>query len=472
MDWKTLLNRERPRKSTSSGDHREEFERDFDRSIFSNPVKRLQDKAQVFPLEPCDAVRTRLTHSLEVSSVARGLATKAGKWLVAEKEIEQGTERQIEAIAATAALIHDLGNPPFGHAGEAAIREWFINHAASVAMARPDEKQAHDFLSREFGGDEQCVFDFLRFEGNAQTLRLVTKLQILADFNGLNLTFGTLSAATKYTAASHKVAASGDKAMKKPGFFASENDIVGRVRDATGTGNARNPITYLVEASDDIVYSVADVEDGVKKGVISWSEIEGRLKESGDDVQPSLEESLTRKNSILKAGRESVPSHLSDDIHASAFRTAVIGVAVGEAFEMFKKAYGAIMSGTYQSDLISDCAAAPLINALKGIGAQRIYCTPSTLKLEIMGRRIIADLMTLFWEGAEKLPTDKEPKTKDFPGRIGALLSKNYREVFRCMSTDRDLPDPYRRYQLVTDYVCGMTDSFARTLHRELFNAA
>src|ERR1700761_6089923 len=115
MNWPTLLNRNRRRPTTSMGDHRTEFERDFDRSVFSTPVKRLQDKAQVFPLEPHDAIRTRLTHSLEVSAVARGLAIHVGKWLVEQKEIAAGMDRAIEAIASTCGLIHDLGNPPFGH---------------------------------------------------------------------------------------------------------------------------------------------------------------------------------------------------------------------------------------------------------------------------------------------------------------------------------------------------------------------
>jgi dGTPase len=125
MNWTKLLNADRRRQTTSPGDHRIEFERDFDRSVFSTPVKRLQDKAQVFPLEPHDAVRTRLTHSLEVSSVARGLATRTAKWLLEAREISPGMDRSIEAIAATCGLIHDLGNPPFGHAGEDAIRSWF-----------------------------------------------------------------------------------------------------------------------------------------------------------------------------------------------------------------------------------------------------------------------------------------------------------------------------------------------------------
>ena len=203
MDWNTLLCQERQRSSTSpSGDHRSEFERDLDRAVFSTPVKRLQDKAQVFPLEPNDAIRTRLTHSLEVSAVARGLAIAVGKWLRDNDIIELGMERSIEAIAATCGLIHDLGNPPFGHSGEDAIRSWFSRSLT--------EKGLRALL----GNNEQLVQDFLRFDGNAQSLRLVTKLQILADFNGLNLTFGTLSASCKYISPSHESPAlrdSGDK---------------------------------------------------------------------------------------------------------------------------------------------------------------------------------------------------------------------------------------------------------------------
>jgi dGTPase len=153
MNWTKLLNADRRRQTTSPGDHRIQFERDFDRAVFSNPVKRLQDKAQVFPLEPHDAVRTRLTHSLEVSSVARGLATAAAKWLRARKHISGDMDRAIEAIAATCGLIHDLGNPPFGHAGEDAIRSWF---------KRPERDK---LLRVSLNGDEQQIQDFLKFEG-------------------------------------------------------------------------------------------------------------------------------------------------------------------------------------------------------------------------------------------------------------------------------------------------------------------
>jgi len=170
MDWNKLLCKERPRKTTISGDFRKEFERDLDRAMFSTPVKRLQDKAQVFPLEPNDAVRTRLTHSLEVMSVARGLAIAVGRWLLAKGDIEQPMERGIEAVAAVCCLIHDLGNPPFGHSGEDSIREWF-----KVCLGEEE-------LRKLLYANEQHIQDFLKFDGNAQSLRLVTKLQTLADF--------------------------------------------------------------------------------------------------------------------------------------------------------------------------------------------------------------------------------------------------------------------------------------------------
>lgn len=460
MNWKQLLNPNRPRLSSMGPDHREQFERDYDRAIFSTPVKRLQDKAQVFPLEPHDAVRTRLTHSMEVSAVARGLAISVGKWLLEEKHIESGMERQIEAIASTCGLIHDLGNPPFGHAGEDAIREWFKKRGAPT-------------LREELNGDEQRVQDLLQFEGNAQTLRLVSKLQILADFNGLNLTYGTLSAACKYVAESHKANKDHhDHARTKPGFFSSENDLIQKIREQTGTGDARNPITFLVEAADDIVYSVADIEDGIKKGIITWKEVEDTLVEEGKtDTNGTVQKVLALKEKILKTGRDKVPSNLSDDVHGSAFRTASISILLPDAAATFQKYYDNIMVASYHGELVGDGECKAYVKTLKRIGRSRIYCTHSTLKLELMGRVIIQDLLDLFWEGAEILTTDGKVHTKNFAGRAGALISPNYRQAFcNFASADGGCNDRFHRYLLVTDQVCGMTDTFAQRLHAELKN--
>ncbi len=482
MNWDTLLNSERPRKSSSGGDHREEFERDYDRVVFSSPVKRLQDKAQVFPLEPHDSVRTRLTHSMEVSSVARGLARKVSKdFLLPKGHIKDGQDRQIEAIAGTCGLIHDLGNPPFGHSGEDAIQEWFrkfFNKGELLAL---------------LGGRQELVDDFLRFEGNAQTMRIVAKLHVLADYNGLNLTFGTLSALCKYTASSMEVGTVVDHAKSKPGYFTSEKSLIEGIRQKTGTGDARNPIAFLIEAADDIVYSVADIEDGVKKRILSWPELQFLLKDAAllelaaiwDDKDPAtkdaklkaasdtVERVLEGKARVLKPSEN--PADLPDDVHAAAFRTAAIGVLVEAAAREFEQNYDAIMEGRFngkgEGELVGTGEQAPFVELLKFIGRTKIYCTHSNLKLELQGRKVISDLLTLFWEGASVLEPGKAPKPKSFAGKSQSLLSDAYRKVFAHSAVqEKDLPVDYHRLQLVTDYVCGMTDSFAKRLHSELTN--
>ena len=458
MDWSRLLNPNRRRQTTIPTDPRSQFERDFDRSVFSTPVKRLQDKAQVFPLDPHDAVRTRLTHSLEVSSVARGLAARCAKWLLARDKITGDMARSIETIAATCGLIHDLGNPPFGHAGEDAIRAWFERPERTNLLASLNDQQTQDFL---------------KFEGNAQSLRLVAKLQILADDSGLNLTFGTLSALMKYVASSEQATKEPDHAFQKPGYFASEADIVKEIRRATGTDEARNPICFLVEAADDISYLAADVEDAVKKGVLPWDDIEEQLQAAKSDC--SVKEALDCWNTILGADQPGVPRDLEDDIKASAFRTAAIKVMLDRAFRVFEHQYEEIIEGSYPGSLLEDSAAAELAKLLRTIGRERVYSTRSTLTLELMGRHVIGGLMDVFWEGAEKIPpmappNMAPPNMSDFAGKAAALFSPNYVEVFRRSVRGGSLPVAYYRLQLVTDYICGMTDSFAKNLHAELFN--
>jgi len=464
MEWKRLLNKERRRKSTMSGDHRAEFERDWDRTIFSTPVKRLQDKTQVFPLDPNDAVRTRLTHSLEVSSVARGLAIKVSQWLLAENKIKPGMDRAIEAIASTCGLVHDIGNPPFGHSGEDAIRYWF---GTQFPVTKDQDGYELDPLLQLLDNKQHLVNDFRHFEGNAQALRLLSKLQILADFYGLNLTYGTLSASCKYVAASTEVKHGGDHAYTKPGYFASEADIVKEIRAKTGTGSARNPITFLVEVADDAVYSVADIEDAVRKRIFTWKEVDHLLGKKDAAIKDAKE----RANRILKSGGSKIPKGLPCDVYASAFRTGSIGVVVDAAFEAFKKNYNAIMDGSYRHELVEASTASGLVAKLKDIARQRAYATPPNLKLELMGRKVICDLMDVFWEGAEKLPLGEPPKPKKFVGKAGALLSENYRRVFQHWIKEQPhLPHTYHRLLLVTDYISGMTDSFATKLHKELFN--
>ncbi|ATB30019.1 dGTP triphosphohydrolase [Melittangium boletus] len=469
LDWNKLLCNRRLRElnggSPSARDEQElrsEFDRDYDRAVFSTPVRRLQDKTQVFPLEPNDAVRTRLTHSLEVSTLTRGLARAVAQKLASTERITQEQALSIEVIATTCGLIHDVGNPPFGHAGEKAISSWFQQKLA----LEPGFFQ--EFDNHQLGS--QLRNDFLEFEGNAQTLRIISKLQLLADRHGLNLTVGTLSAAMKYTAASNQTGKAAH--THKTGYFASEQKVVDRIREETGTQAARNPIAYLVEACDDTIYATVDLEDGVKKGVITWKDLEQALP----DVAPEEAKDFIREQ--LKTAASYIDGHVQkepelalkgralDEAKAQHFRTVVIGKTKTAVIETFEAQYASIMSGDYSGELIADSKANKLIKACKTVGRNHVYSSTQTLKLEILGRRVIHDLMDIFWEGASAYTPSG--KMSGFNEKIYNLLSRNYRTVFEQALRNSDLPASYHRFQLVTDYVCGMTDTFACKLHSEL----
>jgi dGTPase len=463
MEWETLLNRKRIREIMSSGsstrgsrDSRTEFERDYGRILYSTPVRRLSDKAQVFPLEPNDSVRTRLTHSLEVSSVARDLAAQAARRIPG---IQPQQISDVASIASACGLVHDLGNPPFGHAGELAIQDWF-------------KRRELTFFDPLGGIDDQLAQDFLRFEGNAQTLRLLTKLQVLADEFSLNLTAGTLSAALKYTSPSAPRNEDCPHECAKPGYFASESEIVNIIRHETGTGNARNPIAYLVEAADDIVYSTVDIEDSIRKGVITWDYVCNMIgvasgKASGD-------QRTICDNTLNRAARE-IHRHLTgkakEHALAQAFRTAAIGEMVPSAVETFAARHASILNGDYHIELLQDdsCTAKTLVNVCKDILKKTTYQDEGILRLELMGRTVIHDLMDIMWSDSSGF--GKSIDTKTYEGKIYLLISENYRRVFEeVLGRQHPHPDVYYRLQLITDQISGMTDTYACTLHRSLMN--
>jgi dGTPase len=265
LKWADLMSETRrksigkPRKQKKDGEHRTETERDFDRILFSTPVRRLADKTQVFPLEKIDSVRTRLTHSHEVSNLARSV----GIALVYGSNVFEGygdAGRNIPAMLATVGLAHDIGNPPFGHQGEQAIGSWFELHEADVFGDTAEKK--NPAISSDMR------LDYLKFEGNAQALRILTKLQLINDEFGLNLTCGSLAALMKYPVYSHETDDQ-SVASKKFGCFHSERKVCEQIWEETGLrSGVRHPLAFIMEACDDIAYSVLDVEDAVKK---EWS---------------------------------------------------------------------------------------------------------------------------------------------------------------------------------------------------------
>jgi len=457
MEWDRLLSAKRVRElfngsitPKDKGDLRSAFDQDYGRAVFSTPVRRLQDKAQVFPLDPCDAVRTRLTHSMEVSSVARDIARAVSDWLVEIDALSAKDARSLETIAATCGLIHDLGNPPFGHAGERAISDW-------IRKKNESEDILHDL-------NEQQRQDFLKFEGNAQTIRLTAKLQVLSDHHGLNFTSATMSAACKYIAASHQINEE-QRELKKPGFFASESNLIERIRQETETGTARHPLCYLIEAADDICYLTVDLEDATKKGVIRWNEIKELVRNANGATIIDRAKNYLDQNPGLAS---SAHSSESDNLHAQAFRTFAIGSLVVAAIDSFKSNYEQIITGEFHDELMSTGTASGLASALAEFAKKRVYCCEDNLRLEVMGRKVIWDLMDLFWEAAKN--ADDSGVRGGFAEKLYNLMSSNYRGVFEQACGKDSLPLRYHQLQLVTDYVCGMTDTFACSLHRQLCN--
>jgi dGTPase len=394
--------------------------------------------------------------------VARDLSQAAvrrlGKW------IPQECAPAISTIAATCALLHDVGNPPFGHAGERAIQDWFA------------EKLGEDprFIGTlvEKGGDHAIFHpaaqDFLQFDGNAQMVRLVGRLQVLSDANGLNLTFATLSAACKYV-----VSASDTQAdvhdRSKPGFFETERELIERVQEETGTGVARNPITYLVEAADDIVNVCIDLEDGIRKRVFGFSEMIEDLERNGAGG-----EAVALKNAAEAFVRKSGLSGLNIDVvYAQAFRTRLMAKLIPAVLNEFQNSYDRIMIGDYGHELVRRSDAAVLYNACKEVIKRRIFCSSEVLRLEIMGRKVIHDLLDLYWEGVSPEVRDD----KAFSTKLYTIISDNYRHAFEqdLKRSYSQLPaaaqQHYLRLRLVCDQVAGMTDAHAVQQHQALTNS-
>lgn len=467
MSWDQLLDKTRIRKAIEGKDSvkaateaRSEFERDRDRTIYSNPVRRLIGKTQVFPMDPNDLVRTRLVHSLEVSTVAEGLASQIVREVISKREasLEEEQRQAISKIAETCGLVHDLGNPPFGHAGELAIASWFEGKRKS--------NEAEQFFSPLGGPNSQKAQDFLHFEGNAQTMRILTNTHLLGHDYGLNLTCATTAAARKYLASSLNANKEGiDHAYAKPGYFFSEDEIVNLVSERTGTEGRRHPITFLVEAADDVVYSVVDIEDGVKKRILTWRQVR-------ESLDARCGESSLYVRAIKRTEDQLASAYTSDSAYAQAFRVNAISELVLAAVQLFGDRYDEIMEGIYVAELTRDPGyeGAALVKACKDLLRDTVFRQEDVLRLEVRGRRVLHDLMELFWEGVSEFVVKGPVGTSSYAGKLYLLIAESHRAVFekRLAATTGD--GVYLGLQLVTDYVSGMTDGYACRLHEDLVN--
>jgi dGTPase len=453
MNWQQLISSRRAGPSDHPAEDRTEFEDDLGRIVFSTPVRRLQDKTHVFPLEPHDSVRTRLTHSLEVSSVARDLSQAACRRLADRIPIEYS--HAISTIAAACALLHDVGNPPFGHAGEKAIQDWFTH------------KLAQDRHLAAVFAESTAAQDFFQFDGNAQMVRLATRLQVLSESNGLNLTFGTLSGACKYVVSARDTCPDHHE-RSKPGFFETERELICQVQHETGTGMSRNPITYLVEAADDIVNVCIDLEDGVRKGIFRWQEMVEELERFGAGGTAIA----LKEDAQAQVGKRSLAGYGSGDVFAQAFRTNLMSRLIPAALDEFQESYDAIMTCDYGYELVRQSRLGGLYNACKEVVRRHIFRSPEVLRLEIMGRKVIQDLLDLYWEGVAPELRDE----KGFSNKVYSIISDNYRNAYE-QDLNRNFPtiEPaikrdYLKLRLVCDQVAGMTDAYAVRQHKLLAN--
>lgn len=457
--WSKLLNQTRRKPKTAKKSEcaavlteaRTQFERDYDRILFSTPVRRMADKTQVFPLDPNDSVRTRLTHSHEVANLCRSLGTSLAHGVLRDVGV-RSPARDIPAILAAAGLSHDLGNPPFGHSGERAIQHWMAGHKLLLKPLTDAQRQ-----------------DFLRFEGNAQTLRLLTRLQLINDDFGLNLTAATLAVIMKYPTSSDRVDGR-NCATKKHGYFQSEAHIVQDVWARTGLKQGRrHPLTFVMEACDDIAYGVLDAEDAVKKGLASFSDLMAYLKREippNSTCQSVIADALADHAEYCSYGLS--PGELND-ISMQKFRVYAIALMVDRVRTAFEQNLDRLLRGAITTGLLDLSGAQPLSESLKCFVREHAYRHRSVLALESFGFNVIQDLMDLLWGAIENRrgpAIGSGPPMTPFAAFCYQRISENYRRVFE--SSADSLPLRYRELQLLTDMIAGMSDSYAVNLRDDL----
>lgn len=470
MNWTELLCKERIRsfqKSTISGDLRTEFEKDYHRIIGSSSFRRLQDKTQVFPLDKSDYVRTRLTHSLEVSSFAKSLAQMTGEMIIRERKDNDFTgqnKEDISNILQCAGLLHDIGNPPFGHFGETTIRDWFKRN---MKILEYKGKKISEVL------ESVMLNDFYHFEGNAQAFRLVTKLHFLVDDNGMNLTKALLGTIIKYPVSSVEVddgiyKKTGNIKYKKIGYFHADRDNFNDVQKETGTNGNRHPLTYLLEAADDIAYKTADIEDSFEKGKITYEVLLKELETRASLQQDNKEyiqfiDILKRKyDKALKKGYQ------KPEIYAvQNWVVNIQGSMIYKAAESFINNYNAIMDGLYKYDLFYNTSVEYIMHDLGDIAYKYSFTSKSIYKLEIAASMILEFLLDKFIDAV--IYYDTEEEMTSLQKKLVSLISKDYMRIYKISSKDKSEAEKlYLRLLLVTDYISGMTDGFAKDLYQEL----
>lgn len=444
MQWNEILikYRYKQKPNSSVSIERSEFEVDFDRIIFSSAFRKLQDKTQVIPMPEEDFVHTRLTHSLEASSVGRSLGRKAGNYLTKKypELAEMGiSSYDIGSIVATASLAHDIGNPPFGHSGEAAISEYFLN-----GNGRKFESAINDELKWN---------DLINFEGNANGFRILTNYTGGPD-GGLRLCYPTLAAFTKYPRENIPSSLPDRASQKKYGVFQSERDIFRQVaqelklinlNNDSSINYLRHPLAFLVEAADDICYSIIDFEDGLRLKLIDFTYAERFLF-------PILGD-LVNKEKLY---------HMHIDEQIAFLRASVINILVEDMSELFIKHEEAMLQGTFDTSLIKLSKYSQFIEDIKKITRQKVYQSRPVLEIEAAGFEVIGGLLDICIEAVNNISLNdgrKYFKSK----KILELIPEHF--IGRNKIPEQDI---YIRIIKICEFIAGMTDSYAIHFYKKL----
>ena len=439
MNWEQLLSLKRSgdtskRQRNQQDETRLGFEVDFDRIVFSSSFRSLQDKTQVIPVSQTDFVHTRLTHSMEVSVVGRSLGRIIGQKKKKKhphlKDLGY-TFNDFGAIVAAASLCHDIGNPPFGHSGEKAIGEYFKSGKGLKYKSELTAKEWQDFID---------------FEGNANGFRILSEGD---SESAIRLSYATLGAFMKYPKESLPKKPTNHIVDKKYGVFQAQKnsfkDLVSELdlkplRNEKDLAYNRHPLSFLVEAADDICYTIIDFEDGINLGLI---EEEFALEYLIKLVKETIDRN---KYSALKHKKERV----------SYLRALAIGTLIQEAVSVFLENEEAILSGNYGISLMDKCKYEAQINDILQISVSKIYNSQNVVEKEVAGYKIIADLLDVF---ITSVNNTYDVLDSSYDQLIFKLLPESYRE----------LPDSiYERIMMVCGFIAGMSDGYAILLHKKI----
>lgn len=440
MNWEQLLSLKRfgdvqKRPRIAQDETRLGFEVDFDRIIFSSAFRSLQDKTQVIPLSETDFVHTRLTHSLEVSVVGRTLGRRVGKVLLERHPnlVELGyTFNDFGAIVAAASVTHDIGNPPFGHSGEKAIGEYFKTGKGVQYKEHLSAKEYQDLVD---------------FEGNANGFKILTESREGVS-GGLRLCYATLGAFLKYPKESLPKKPTSHIVDKKYGFFQSDKeafiDVVTELgmkpKNIEANSFYRHPLAYLVEAADDICYTIIDFEDGINLGLIE--------EDYALEYMSKLIHGINRDKYYAL-------QHTKD--RTAYLRAIAINALIDEAVTLFLENESAILNGDFKHSLLDKCKYEAQINDIIKISVDKIYKSKEVLEKEVAGYRIIGDLLDVFITATNN---NYNNNTSNYDNLLVNLMPQEFLS---------ESDSQYDRIMAVCTYVSRMSDSYAIRLRRKIF---